>query len=101
MHPLARLEQAFETRGAIVAGVLSGTSADGIDVALCRMHAREGLLARPELLAFETLAFEAGLAATVDWYKANVPWWQHVRSGAYRDYYDRQYAVRLAAGTTR
>ena len=57
MHPLARLEQAFATRGALVAGVLSGTSADGIDVALCRMRTRAGALLRPELLAFETRAF--------------------------------------------
>jgi len=63
MHPLARLEAAFEGRGAIVAGVLSGTSADGIDVALCRMHARAGRLARPELLSFETLDFAPPIAA--------------------------------------
>jgi len=62
MHPLARLEQAFETRGVIVAGVLSGTSADGIDVALCRLRSQGGRLTRPELLGFETLAFEADLA---------------------------------------
>ena len=59
MHPLAALEAAFETRGAIVAGVLSGTSADGIDVALCRMGSRSGRLARPELVAFETFDFES------------------------------------------
>jgi dTDP-glucose 4,6-dehydratase len=35
--------------------------------------------------------FEQGLAATVQWYRDNGPWWQHVRSGAYRDYYERQY----------
>jgi anhydro-N-acetylmuramic acid kinase len=58
MHPFARLEQAFEMHGAIVAGVLSGTSADGIDVALCRLRSHCGNLARPELLAFETCAFE-------------------------------------------
>jgi len=62
MHPLADLEAAFGTRGAIVAGVLSGTSADGIDVALCRMRTRAGALARPELVAFETLEFEPELA---------------------------------------
>lgn len=63
MHPLARLEQDFETRGAVVAGVLSGTSADGIDVALCRLRTRSNVLLRPELLAFETRAFPADQAA--------------------------------------
>lgn len=28
--------------------------------------------------------FETGLAKTVDWFLANHPWWQRVRSGAYR-----------------
>ncbi len=28
--------------------------------------------------------FESGLAKTVDWFLANRPWWQRVRSGAYR-----------------
>ena len=65
MHPLAQLEAAFGTRGAIVAGVLSGTSADGIDVALCRMRSSAGRLSRPELLGFETLEFEPDLARRV------------------------------------
>jgi dTDP-glucose 4,6-dehydratase len=42
--------------------------------------------------------FEAGLAETVAWYRANGAWADHVRSGAYRDYYTRQYGARLAAG---
>ncbi|MBK7641481.1 MAG: anhydro-N-acetylmuramic acid kinase [Planctomycetes bacterium] len=62
MHPLARLAELFETRGALVAGVLSGTSADGIDVALCRMRTRGGVLERPELCAFQTFAFPADQA---------------------------------------
>jgi dTDP-glucose 4,6-dehydratase len=45
--------------------------------------------------------FEDGLAATVAWYRANSAWTERVRSGAYRDYYDRQYAARLAAGAKR
>ena len=45
--------------------------------------------------------FEDGLAATVAWYRANRAWTEGVRSGAYRDYYDRQYAARLAAGANR
>jgi dTDP-glucose 4,6-dehydratase len=43
--------------------------------------------------------FEEGLEATVAWYRDNRAWTDRVRSGAYRDYYDRQYAGRLAAGT--
>jgi dTDP-glucose 4,6-dehydratase len=42
--------------------------------------------------------FEDGLDETVAWYRANGAWTERVRSGAYRDYYDRQYAGRLAAG---
>ena len=47
------------------AGVLSGTSADGIDVALTRIPAREGLVGAPSLVAFETWPFGPGLAARV------------------------------------
>jgi len=42
--------------------------------------------------------FEDGLAETVAWYRANGAWSDGVRSGAYRDYYEQQYAGRLAAG---
>ncbi len=43
--------------------------------------------------------FETGLADTVAWYRANGAWAQRVRSGAYREYYDQQYAARLARST--
>jgi dTDP-glucose 4,6-dehydratase len=43
--------------------------------------------------------FELGLGETVAWYRANGPWAERVRTGAYRDYYDRQYAARLASGS--
>ncbi|MCC6678462.1 MAG: dTDP-glucose 4,6-dehydratase [Phycisphaerales bacterium] len=33
------------------------------------------------------------LAATVDWYVTNRSWWERVRSGAYREYYARQYGA--------
>jgi dTDP-glucose 4,6-dehydratase len=39
--------------------------------------------------------FDAGLAETVAWYRAERAWTERVRSGAYRDYYERQYAARL------
>ena len=33
-----------------------------------------------------------GLAATVQWYLDNEPWWRGIISGEYRDWYARQYA---------
>ena len=42
--------------------------------------------------------FDEGLAATVDWYRAHQEWVARIRSGAYRDYYDRQYGGRLSPG---
>ncbi len=37
-----------------------------------------------------------GLAETVAWYRENRAWWQPLKSGEYRAYYERQYAERLA-----
>jgi dTDP-glucose 4,6-dehydratase len=39
--------------------------------------------------------FEKGLEETVKWYVDNRPWWERVMSGAYRQYFDSQYAARL------
>jgi len=39
--------------------------------------------------------FEKGLAETVQWYLDNRPWWERVMSGAYKTYFDSQYAHRL------
>ena len=41
--------------------------------------------------------FEEGLKSTVDWYLQNSDWVDRVRSGAYREYYEKQYGDRLAA----
>ena len=40
-------------------------------------------------------AFEDGLAETVAWYREHRDWWQPLKSGEYRQYYERQYAERL------
>jgi dTDP-glucose 4,6-dehydratase len=40
--------------------------------------------------------FSQGIAATVDWYRDNEWWWQPIRSGEYRDYYERQYGRALS-----
>jgi dTDP-glucose 4,6-dehydratase len=38
-------------------------------------------------------AWPASLAETVRWYTDNPEWWGRVKSGEYRQYYDRQYAA--------
>jgi dTDP-glucose 4,6-dehydratase len=40
--------------------------------------------------------FEDGLAATVAWYRDNAWWWEPIRSGDYRAYYERQYGRALS-----
>lgn len=48
---------------AVVAGVLSGTSADGIDVALFRPHMGDGGVIDLGMIDFETVVFEPGIRA--------------------------------------
>jgi dTDP-glucose 4,6-dehydratase len=40
--------------------------------------------------------FEQGLDDTVAWYLDNRTWWERVTSGAYRQYFDTQYKLRLS-----
>lgn len=39
--------------------------------------------------------FEEGLRRTVEWYAANRNWWETIKSGEFRDYYERMYSARL------
>jgi dTDP-glucose 4,6-dehydratase len=39
--------------------------------------------------------FADGLERTVDWYRSNREWWEPIRSGDYRAYYERQYGRAL------
>ncbi len=39
--------------------------------------------------------FAEGLAQTVAWYRENAWWWEPIRSGEYRAYYERQYGRSL------
>ena len=41
-------------------------------------------------------ALADGLPETVEWYRANRAWWEPIKSGEYRAYYERQYAERLS-----
>jgi dTDP-glucose 4,6-dehydratase len=40
--------------------------------------------------------FQQGLEETVEWYRDNEWWWEPIRSGEYREYYERQYGRKLA-----
>jgi dTDP-glucose 4,6-dehydratase len=40
-------------------------------------------------------SFAEGLAETVAWYRDNRSWWEPLKSGEYRTYYEQQYAKRL------
>ncbi|MDR0567249.1 MAG: dTDP-glucose 4,6-dehydratase [Prevotellaceae bacterium] len=41
-----------------------------------------------------SVTFEQGLEKTVDWYLANQAWLEHVVSGEYEKYYEKQYGAR-------
>jgi dTDP-glucose 4,6-dehydratase len=41
------------------------------------------------------VGFGPGLARTVDWYRDNARWWEPIRSGEYRSYYERHYGRAL------
>jgi len=42
-----------------------------------------------------TVRFERGIELTVSWYRENDWWWEPIRSGEYRSYYERQYGRSL------
>jgi dTDP-glucose 4,6-dehydratase len=41
--------------------------------------------------------FLEGLELTVNWYRENATWWESIRSGDYREYYERQYGRSLGS----
>jgi dTDP-glucose 4,6-dehydratase len=45
---------------------------------------------------FPQKSFDEGLRETVVWYRDNRAWWEPIKSGEYREYYERQYGERLA-----
>jgi dTDP-glucose 4,6-dehydratase len=50
---------------------------------------------REELGWEAKVRFDEGLRRTVDWYRENEAWWGPIRSGEYRDYYERHYGRAL------
>jgi dTDP-glucose 4,6-dehydratase len=52
--------------------------------------------ARLEALGWKAaVRFDEGIEQTVAWYRDNPGWWAPVRSGEYREYYERQYGKAL------
>jgi dTDP-glucose 4,6-dehydratase len=53
--------------------------------------------AKTEALGWKAaVSFDAGIERTVEWYRENEWWWLPIRSGEYRDYYERRYGTELA-----
>jgi len=40
------------------------------------------------------IGFEPGIRQTVEWFRANESWWRPIRSGEFREYYERMYGQR-------
>jgi dTDP-glucose 4,6-dehydratase len=52
--------------------------------------------AKTEALGWKAaVGFDAGIERTVEWYRANEWWWKPIRSGEYREYYERRYGSEL------
>ena len=50
---------------------------------------------RDELGWSAQVPFDEGIERTVAWYRENAEWWEPIRSGEYREYYERQYGRAL------
>ena len=46
-----------------------------------------------------TLSFDDGLRQTIDWYRHNEAWWRKIKSGEFREYYERMYGYRLSGAS--
>jgi dTDP-glucose 4,6-dehydratase len=63
-----------------------------------RRYSLDTTKARTELGWAPATALVQGFPLTAAWYSANRDWWEPIKnSGGYREYYERQYAARLAS----
>ncbi len=56
-----------------------------------RRYAIDSAKARRDLGWEPQVAFPEGLRRTVEWYRSHGGWWERIKSGAYREYYERMY----------
>ncbi len=79
---------------------LTGRDESLIDYVTDRLgHDRRYSLAseRTEALGWKAeVDFTEGIRRTVEWYRDNESWWGPIRSGEYREYYERQYGKALS-----
>ncbi|MGE5553685.1 MAG: dTDP-glucose 4,6-dehydratase [Betaproteobacteria bacterium] len=59
-----------------------------------RRYAIDSTKIRRELGWRPEIPFAEGLRETVEWYGANRLWWEKIKSGEYREYYERMYGNR-------
>jgi dTDP-glucose 4,6-dehydratase len=62
-----------------------------------RRYAIEAAKTENELGWKPLTTWNEGLQKTIDWYRENQEWVNHVRSGEYREYYKKQYGVEVGA----
>jgi dTDP-glucose 4,6-dehydratase len=78
---------------------LTGASEDLIEYVTDRPgHDRRYSLGSEKVRALgweAQVRFDEGLERTVAWYRDNRDWWETIRSGDYRAYYERQYGKAL------
>lgn len=56
-----------------------------------RRYAMEITKAKKELGFKPRMKFSEGIKKTIQWYKDHQSWWQKIKSGEYRDYYEKWY----------
>ena len=60
-----------------------------------RRYFIDGMRLRERFGWVPEIAFAEGIRRTIRWYRENENWWRRVKSGAYREYYEKQYGKRL------
>jgi dTDP-glucose 4,6-dehydratase len=63
-----------------------------------RRYAIDSALIESELGWRPRETWETGLQKTIEWYRENGRWLERTRSGAYRDYYRKQYGAEVGTG---